>query len=259
MESFTTQLSVDIFLFFIIGLLGGAHCIGMCGPLVTMYSKQMRGDGSHLTTFEVRQHALFNTGRTLSYAFIGAIFGLLGGVLFVTGESMLSTADILRGSVGTVIGIFVIVVGAYYLLGRTSVGAELPGFGIERILEPVLQRVERYANGPRILGLGAIHGILPCPILYPAFLFAFATGSPIRGAILLAALGIGTFPTLFLYGTIIEIVDPVNRRRIHRVLGGAFVILGYVLFAHGLMELGIHLPHPELPHYQPLDGVGHAH
>jgi len=61
---------IDIALFVLIGVLGGAHCIGMCGPLVTMYSKQMtpQPDGGtatvddrqagHLTTYEVRQHFL---------------------------------------------------------------------------------------------------------------------------------------------------------------------------------------------------------
>ena len=33
---------VDVALFVLIGLLGGAHCIGMCGPLVTLYASRMR-------------------------------------------------------------------------------------------------------------------------------------------------------------------------------------------------------------------------
>ena len=29
----------DLAVFFLIGLLGGVHCIGMCGPLVTTYAE----------------------------------------------------------------------------------------------------------------------------------------------------------------------------------------------------------------------------
>jgi len=70
--------------FFLIGLFGGAHCIGMCGPLVATYAERMETDdrwSGALTLYEVRQHALFNLGRTVSYACIGAIFGAAGALL----------------------------------------------------------------------------------------------------------------------------------------------------------------------------------
>jgi len=262
-------LRVDVLLFLVIGLLGGAHCIGMCGPLVTLYSDRMRPKtdggtatatrregGGHLTVYEVRQHALFNVGRAASYTLLGAAFGALGGFVFVTADQLTATADLLRGGVGIAIGLFVIAAGGKYLLGGGSAGIQLPGVG--RAINALAVRIQRFVNSPSIVGLGALHALLPCPMLYPAYLFAFATGSAISGAIALAALGIGTIPAVFLYGTLIESVDAVHRRRLHRLLGAAFILLGYVLFAHGLMAIGIHIPHPHLPHYQPLGGgMGH--
>ncbi len=56
-----------------------------------------------------------------------------------------------------------------------------------------------------------------------------------------------------MYGTVIDSIDVSHRRRIHRLLGVAFVALGYVLLAHGLMGLGIHIPHPKLPFYDGID------
>jgi len=92
------------------------------------------------------------------------------------------------------------------------------------------------------------------PDAVPAYLFAFASGSPTTGGIALGALGLGTIPAVFLYGTVIQSIDVTHRRRVHRLLGVVFVVLGYVLVAHGLMALGVHIPHPMFPHYQPLSG-----
>lgn len=256
-----SPFGVDVALFVLIGLLGGAHCIGMCGPLVTIYASKMtptpdgghaRGDRrGHLTTYEVRQHALFNVGRASSYTLIGAVMGALGGLLFVGVDTVSATAELVRGVVGVLTGGFVVVVGGYYTLGRISMGIGLPG--TRAVSRWLTTHVERLAGGPGIVGLGALHGLLPCPILYPAYLYAFASGSPVAGALALAALGAGTIPAVFVYGTLIESVDATHRRRLHRLLGVAFLALGYILFAHGLMALGIRIPHPGLPFWDPLD------
>jgi hypothetical protein len=260
-------LRVDVLLFLAIGVLGGAHCIGMCGPLVTTYAERMqpRPDGGtatagrvggHLTTYEVRQHALFNVGRAASYATLGAVFGAVGGLVFVTTDQLTAVADLVRGVVGLGIGAFVVVAGLNYILGGGVTDVHLPGVG--RATAWLAARIDRLANGPGIVGLGALHGLLPCPILYPAYLFAFASGSALTGAVALGSLGVGTIPAVFLYGTLVESVDAVHRQRLHRLLGLAFLVLGYVLLAHGLMALGVHVPHPRLPHYQPLGGgMGH--
>jgi sulfite exporter TauE/SafE len=255
---------IDVALFVLIGLLGGAHCIGMCGPLVTIYARNMnptRADGgahaqrsrdAHLTTYEVRQHMLFNVGRAVSYTLIGALMGALGGLFYLGTDQVATTATTIRGIVGVLIGALIVVIGAQYLFGRVSMGLHLPG--TQRVTGYLTSWVERLASGPGIMGLGAVHGLLPCPILYPAYLYAFATGSPLAGGVALAALGLGTIPAVFAYGTIIDSVGAVHRQRLHRVLGVVFLVLGYVLFAHGLMSLGIKIPHPMFPFWNPLGG-----
>ena len=270
-------LGADVLLFLAIGLLGGAHCIGMCGPLVTVYASRMdadvgRTDGGanaagtsgrtgardgHLTTYEVRQHALFNVGRAASYATIGTALGALGGAVLVTTATLTGAAETVRGGVGLLVGAAVILVGVRYLLGGATGGVHLPG--LDRVTGWLTGHVDRLANGPGIVALGAIHGLLPCPILYPAYLYAFASGSPAAGGVALAALGVGTIPAVFVYGTLVESIDPVHRRRVHRLLGVAFVALGYVLFAHGLMAVGVRVPHPRLPFWNPLDVAGAGH
>jgi sulfite exporter TauE/SafE len=207
-----------------------------------------------LTTYEVRQHALFNLGRTASYALIGGLFGLVGGLAFESVEAVAAVGDGVRGAVGILIGIVIIASGVTYLRGRAAIPGGVPvvGTAFARVSALLSSRIDRLANSPGIVGLGALHGLLPCPIIYPAYLYAFVLGDPIRGALSLGVLGLGTIPTLFAYGTALGSIGTANRVRLHRALGAAFILLGYIPLSHGLMLYGVHLPHPPLPFYQPL-------
>ncbi|MFW5964847.1 MAG: sulfite exporter TauE/SafE family protein [Natronomonas sp.] len=248
---------LDLAVFGLVGLLAGAHCLGMCGPLVTLYAKRVdatAADGGRragqLTPRAVRQHGLFNLGRASSYALVGVLAGLLGSVTFGSAAAIEGVGDGLRGSVGVVVGLLIVGVGVSYLLGGAGgLHRFVPdGAPLGRLVAAATNRVDRLAAGPGIVGLGALHGLFPCPIIYPAYLYAFALGDPIRGGLSLLVLGLGTIPTLFLYGTVLDAVGATRRRWLHRALGAAFLVLGYVLLAHGLMLFGIHLPHPPLPH-----------
>lgn len=236
--------------FFVVGLLGGAHCLGMCGPLVTLYADRMPEKGRGVTPYDVRQHALFNAGRVLSYTAVGALAGALGAVLF-DAATLSSVGNPVRAVVGVAVGLAILLVGAGYLGGGTSLARmeSLPflGAGFQRAYGAITARVDRWAAGPRIVALGSLHGLLPCPLLYPAYLFAFGTGSALAGGAVLAAMGLGTFPTLFLYGTAIGSLDATARSRIHRALGAAFLVLGTIPLLKGLVLLGLPVPNPPLP------------
>jgi len=248
------QGDVGLLVFLAIGVLGGAHCLGMCGPLVTLYANRMGAEADRVRPIDVRQHLLFNAGRTASYALIGALMGALGAVFFDAAAVAALATDV-RAATGILVGGFIIFTGAGYVVrGSVGHGGSLPVVGetFTRIYGAVTSRVDQWVGGPRIAALGALHGFLPCPLLYPAFLYAFAVGSPVRGALSLAVLGIGTVPTLLAYGTIFQSLDTGTRVGLHRVLGVAFVVLGYLPLAHGLMLAGIHIPHPMIPVYQPL-------
>jgi len=243
----------DLVAFALIGLLGGVHCLGMCGPLVTVYADHLDDDGP-TTWAEIRQHLLFNAGRTASYAVLGATMGALGALLYDT-AAVAAVATSVRAAAGVLVGGFVIVTGVTYATTGTTgglLGGVDPTGVFGRASARLLEHVETWVRGPRIVALGAIHGLLPCPLLYPAFLYAFAVGSPAYGALALAVLGLGTVPTVFAYGVAFQSMAPRFQGPLHRALGVVFLVLGYLPLAHGLMLLGIDLPHPTIPIYQPL-------
>jgi sulfite exporter TauE/SafE len=101
-----------------------------------------------------------------------------------------------------------------------------------------------------------VHAVLPCPILYPVYLYALARGAPLEGAISLAVVGAGTIPLLLASGLTLDWagnLSPAGRGRLHRVLGGVFVLLAAIPLTHGLSLLGVDfLPHLNIPVYQPL-------
>jgi len=249
--------------FLLIGVLGGAHCLGMCGPLVSTYADRMRTSsseagsgrrGDHLTVRQVRQHVLFNLGRATSYAAIGALFGLAGSVVFVTGRTVTTAAADVHALTGLLVGGVIVAIGVRYALRLEMQSLPVPGLNRASgfVLGRIVPRVDAWVGDARIAGLGAAHGLLPCPLLYPAFLYAFVQGSALGGATALGALGLGTIPALFLFGTVFQSVSVETRLRMHRVLGVAFVALGYIPLQHGLATLGVPLPHPPIPYYSPL-------
>lgn len=238
---------IELGAFLLVGLLGGAHCLGMCGPLVTTYTPS---DG-RVTLRDVRQQGLFTLGRVGTYAVVGALFGALGATA-IAGGSLFAAADLVRGGVGIIAGVVVVAVGIGYLRGdpvHATVAMSDGGGMVARLTGAVAERAEAWAKGPRIVLLGTFHALLPCPLLYPAYLYAFARGSPTAGALALGALGVGTAPAMVGYATVIGAVPATVRGRLHRALGAAFLVLGLLPLLHGLSVLGVPAPSFQLPHY----------
>ena len=64
---------------FIMGLAGSLHCIGMCGPLALSLPVSHKNDLSRITG-----GLIYNSGRIMSYASLGLIFGSLGNLIIAT-------------------------------------------------------------------------------------------------------------------------------------------------------------------------------
>lgn len=181
---------VDVAGFFVLGLFGGlGHCVGMCAPFVFYVSSRFGGspDGGRRTRLAiVRPQLAYGLGRTLTYALLGAAAGLVGSAVDF-GGAMLGVqrgAAIVAGAV-----LVVYAVGALFALFPV-----LPrgGGGIFGRIGAFLGR--RPPRHPFVTGL--LLGLLPCGLLYSALIGATAAGGPARGALWLAAFGLGTIPAL---------------------------------------------------------------
>lgn len=236
--------------FLVIGFLSGVHCLGMCGPLVTVYADRVRAqqgaDDETLTLHQVRQQLLLNLGRVAGYALVGGLLAGLGAATVGGLGALPAVGGAVRGATGILAGGLIMATGLAYARG-SSTHPTAPGLVrlYHRVRGFLTRRVDALVGDARIAGLGATHALLPCPITYPAYIYAFAVADPLRGAALLGLLGLGTFPAVLASGTLLTSASASPR--LHRALGLVFVALGYVPLSQGLVAVGLDAPRIPLP------------
>jgi hypothetical protein len=211
---------IDLIGAFIVGLLGGVHCAGMCGGIVGALSF---GGG------EQRRWPIllsYNAGRIASYTVAGAIMGALG--FFFSGLLPVQMAQQL---LLTVAAVFLILMGLY-LAGwsRLLSRVERAGGVIWRRIEPLGRRFLPVRSVGQGLVLGALWGWLPCGLVYSALVWTVSSGGALQGAALMLAFGLGTLPNLLLMGVAAQQLSRWVRLPIVRWSAGALVVgFGLVL------------------------------
>jgi hypothetical protein len=198
----------------ILGLLGGGHCLGMCGGLM----------GALTLAIPAEQRAqrlqlllAYNFGRIFSYAIAGLLLGLAGWALASSPAAML-----LR-----VVAALLLIAMGLYLAGWWSglTRIEALGRGLWRYIQPLTRRFMPVTSLPRALLLGGLWGWLPCGLVYSTLLWAASQGDALDSAALMLAFGIGTLPVLLATGMAAERVTALLRKQGVRMAGGLLVIL----------------------------------
>ena len=202
---------------FIVGLLGGGHCAGMCGGIVGALSLQTPQGGA-----AVRVHLAYNVGRIGSYVLAGLLAGLLGqaaGNLMAVQHGLYLFASLMLIAMGL------------YLLGVTQLLApfERGGQSLWQRIQPLTRRFLPVRGIAQALPLGLLWGWLPCGLVYSALTTALAAGSPGKGALLMFAFGLGTLPNLLLAGLLLARFRRFAQARVTRIISG-LLVLSYGLF-----------------------------
>lgn len=198
----------------ILGLLGGGHCLGMCGGLMGALTLAIPPEQR---ARRLRLLLAYNLGRILSYASAGLLLGLAGWAVASSPAAML--LRVLAGLLLIAMGLYL----AGWWSGLTRI--ESLGRHLWRHLQPIASRLMPVSSLPRALLLGAIWGWLPCGLVYSTLLWASSQGSPADSALLMLAFGLGTWPVLLATGMAAERLTALLRRRGVRIAGGLLVIL----------------------------------
>lgn len=212
------------FAVFLIGLLGGTHCVGMCGGIVsalTVQTVQMPGKKRR----EWPMHLAYNLGRISSYTLAGAAMGAIGtvGMLF---------NNVLPVQLGLyVVANLMLVALGLYLTGftRALAGVEKLGQRLWGRIQPLTRRFLPARSVAQAFPLGALWGFLPCGLVYSVLATALVTGSAERGAALMLAFGLGTLPNLMLAGMLLKRLRDVVRNQVVRT-GSGLVVLAFGVY-----------------------------
>lgn len=206
---------------FLVGVLGGVHCLGMCGGVVGSLTFNLAPSvQTHFRKMLPYQLA-YNAGRISSYMVLGGIFGFLGASI-ANLATFLPAQQVLQW----IAGLFMIALGLY--LGGWWFGVvaiERVGAKVWQRLQPLTKRFHRVDHLYQAYLYGLLWGWLPCGLVYSMLMMALSAGSAWHGAMLMGAFGLGTLPNLLLMGAFAFYLTKWSRNLWVRRTAGALVIL----------------------------------
>lgn len=204
-------------------LLGSLHCAGMCGAFLALAvapdESARAGRGTLL--------AMYNLGRLISYATLGALAGLLGRSVNLGAElvGLQQAAAMIAGVVMILFG------GAAMLkvLGVPIARAPMP-HAWTRVIASAYGHAGRWSPAGRALIIGMLTTCLPCGWLYAFVFTAAGTADPTTGALTMGAFWLGTLPVMATLGLGVQSLFGPMRRHLP-------VATALLLMAVGLVTL----------------------
>jgi sulfite exporter TauE/SafE len=208
-----------------IGLLGSAHCVVMCGGVVAMTCSALPLNRRGRVLAQLPYVLAYNAGRVTSYALAGAAAGALGASVAHL-AAIERTQLLLRLAAGA----------AMFAVGLYVAGATAALRWVERAAQPMWRRVARVASAlvpvrspSQALALGLLWGFMPCGLVYAALALALASGSAWAGGTTMVAFGLGTLPMLVTLGSAGALVVRAARApAVRRSAGVAMILFGIV-------------------------------
>jgi sulfite exporter TauE/SafE len=205
---------------FLVGLLGGVHCVGMCagvvGALTLGLPVDIRSRPARLAVYQLA----YNLGRLGGYAFAGALMGGIGHLVVA-----LMPIQYAQRVLYAVAALFMILAGLY--LGgwwRVLARIERVGAAFWRRIEPLGRRLLPIRSAAQAVGVGFVWAWIPCGLVYSVLVWSVSAGSAADGALLMLAFGVGTLPTLMGLGMLAGAAARVGDKIWLRRLAGALVV-----------------------------------
>ncbi|MEO5363571.1 MAG: sulfite exporter TauE/SafE family protein [Magnetococcus sp. DMHC-8] len=215
----------------VIGLFSTLHCLVMCGGIVGALTVSLpvpvRQDPYRLLEYLLA----YNTGRILSYAMAGFLAGLFGEAVV-----NLFNLDQYHARVLYAVNSLILVGVGLYVAGWLPGMVLLENLGarIWTGIEPLAQRLLPVHSRSQALVFGAVWGWFPCGLTYSVLLWAALMGGMLKGALAMAAFGVGTLPGIFMASYFSGHLSSIRRHRlIKKVLGVGIVLLALAVgFRH---------------------------
>jgi len=223
------------------GLLGSAHCVGMCGPLALAL-----GAPSHNFSHNVRRQLVFSVGRVSTYGFLGALAGFCS--LWISRWTWLAIN--LQAVLAVVGGLTLL------LLGLMATGI-LPQLRTGRFSSQscsAARSLKTLLLSSTTLGAflaGVFTGFIPCGLVYAFVAVAAASGDAMHGWLIMTTFGAGTIPLMLLTGCGATLLSVATRARVLKVAAWCIVAVGVISIARGAGALRASTPQAACPFCHP--------
>jgi len=207
-----------------VGFLGGTHCVGMCGGIVSALSLSIDQPKKTPLSFLLA----YNVGRIISYVIAGAIAGGLGALL--PANSSLHSA---QTGLSIVAAGFMLLMGLY-IAGWSSMLSKVEKAGgvIWRQLEPLGRRFLPVKQTDHALWLGMVWGWLPCGLVYSVLIWSLSAGSATEGMWLMLGFGLGTLPNVLAMGVVAQQLKQwMHKRWVKQSAGVLLIAFAFIQLA----------------------------
>ncbi len=204
----------------VVGLLGGVHCVGMCGGVVSMLTMGLAPEHRGRLGAVLPMQLGYNLGRVLGYTLMGALLGALGGALVQS-----AALHWVQRALYLLAALVMIALGLYlggWWRGLTAV--ERAGGLLWRRIEPLGRRLLPIRGWWQAVSVGLVWAWLPCGLVYSMLILALGTGSAAQGGLVMLAFGIGTLPNLLGIGLLAGAAARYLELRSLRMAAGLLVI-----------------------------------
>jgi len=206
---------------FIIGLLGGVHCAGMCGGIMgaLTFGTDIGQKKSSASLFPFL--LAYNLARVASYVIAGILFGGLGA--WLSDLTFMNNAQLV---LKVFAGLFLIALGLYlgnWWRGLTQI--ERMGNVIWKRIEPLARRCIPIKNISQASVAGFTWGWLPCGLVYSVLIWSLSSGSAVEGGLLMLSFGLGTLPNLIAIGLFASTLSVFFKKQSVRTIVGITVVL----------------------------------
>jgi uncharacterized protein len=203
------------------GLVGGAHCIAMCGGYVIAARHTAQ---PLVPARRLRAGALASQlGRLVTYLSLGAAFGAAGGAAFAFAWPSTQRALYVAANA-------VLLITAARVAHPAPAAAllERAGAALFQRVAPLASRWLRGTHRPARVRLGLLWGLTPCALIYGVLPVALLAGSAWRGGLVMLGLWLGTLPALILAGGVAQRWATPSNRRIAAAVIALFAVTGLI-------------------------------
>jgi sulfite exporter TauE/SafE len=205
----------------LLGLAASGHCLVMCGGLSAALGLASARDANGRARPVLL--AGYQLGRIASYSLAGLLLaGALGGLIAVLDIEVMRR--VLRA-----LSALALLLAALVAFGRLRD----PGGSVGRRLWPWISKLGRrlvpIATFPRAFAFGTLWGWMPCSFVYTVLLIATLQADALRGAMTMAAFGLGTAPALLVAALGAHRLQKFAALPSYRHVAGSVLMIGAVL------------------------------